>query len=149
MRDVRRRLDYTLSEEGFTLTERIPDEPIPIPADPEALSQAVMNLLGNAMEDSGQSREIGLSVEGDGARASVHVIDHGAVSRARSKSGSLPASTARRRRPRRRRALDWGWPSCGTSRGRTVATCRLKASRVGEACSPSSFPRSRVDARRG
>ncbi len=77
MHEVKRRLAYTLSKENFTLLERIPDEPILVHVDPEALAQAIMNLLGNAMKYSGQSREIGLSVETDGARARVHVIDYG------------------------------------------------------------------------
>lgn len=46
-------------------------------ADRDALQQAILNLLGNALKYSGSSREIALRLEREDGRAAIHVIDHG------------------------------------------------------------------------
>jgi signal transduction histidine kinase len=77
VRSGRRRFDYTLSKEGFTIREDIPDRDIFVNADPEALEQAVLNLLGNAAKFSGAAREIQVTVATSAAQASVSVADAG------------------------------------------------------------------------
>jgi signal transduction histidine kinase len=46
-------------------------------ADPEALTQAILNLLGNAMKYSGGARHIELRMGTRGDEAFVDVVDHG------------------------------------------------------------------------
>ncbi len=77
VRSARQRFEYTLTKEGFTIAASIPDAPILVHADPEALAQAVHNLLGNAAKYSGTSREIQLSVTTAGGSAMVSVSDAG------------------------------------------------------------------------
>ncbi len=72
-----RALQYALSAQGFNLRveamERIP----PIPGDPDAIEQAVLNLLTNAMKYSSTSREIDLSLGRRNCHAVISVADHG------------------------------------------------------------------------
>lgn len=77
VRAARRRFDYTLTKEGFTIVEEIPPTPLWARVDPEALEQAILNLLGNAMKYSGDSREIRVTLALDGTRALVRVADRG------------------------------------------------------------------------
>lgn len=62
---------------GFHLNvELAPDLPAVV-ADRDAIEQALLNLLGNAMKYSGDSREILLRAERDGSDIALQVIDRG------------------------------------------------------------------------
>ena len=70
-------MEYPLSQLGFTLT--ISDDgsmPI-VRADREALTQAILNLLGNAMKYSGDARHVEIRIGTRNAEAFVDVVDHG------------------------------------------------------------------------
>ena len=77
VRAARRRVDYALAKDGFALVEQLPEMPIRVHADSDALVQAVLNLLGNAMKYSGASREIRLIVDADDTHARLRVADDG------------------------------------------------------------------------
>jgi len=72
-----RAMDYPLHEKGFALRLQIENGIPDIPADRDALIQAVLNLLDNAMKYSGESREIELQLAREGATAAVRVLDRG------------------------------------------------------------------------
>jgi len=70
-------MEYPLAQLGFTLTIASDGtEPI-VRADPEALTQAILNLLGNAIKYSGDSRHIEIRTGTRNAEAFVDVVDHG------------------------------------------------------------------------
>lgn len=77
VRAAARAVQYPLTSQGFRLTMEV-DEELPMArGDPDALEQAVLNLLTNAIKYSGDSREIGLRLRrGDGS-AEVQVVDRG------------------------------------------------------------------------
>jgi signal transduction histidine kinase len=72
-----RALEYTLGQGGFTL--RIDADPaVPtIAADRDALEQAVLNLLSNAMKYSSDDRRIQLSLSLEPGHAVIRVRDYG------------------------------------------------------------------------
>ncbi len=68
---------FPMNQKGFSLQVEV-EEGIPeIRADRDALEQAVLNLLHNAMKYSGDSRKIRLKLHRNGDTASIDVIDHG------------------------------------------------------------------------
>lgn len=72
-----RALAFHLDQKGFNLRIEL-DEGIPSAfADRDALEQAVLNLLHNAMKYSGESREILLKLRREGDSARIDVIDSG------------------------------------------------------------------------
>ena len=66
-----------LEHGGFRLSLRVPDDPVFIRADEEALKQAVLNLLSNAENYSGEAREIEVEVEADAGDVVIRVLDRG------------------------------------------------------------------------
>ncbi|MBM3744882.1 MAG: HAMP domain-containing histidine kinase [Acidobacteria bacterium] len=72
-----RELEYQLAQGGFDLRIDADPEVPDVRADPEALAQAVGNLLSNAMKYSGERRQIEVSLRRDGRHAVVRVRDHG------------------------------------------------------------------------
>jgi two-component system, OmpR family, phosphate regulon sensor histidine kinase PhoR len=72
-----RAMDYPLREKGFDLRLNIEKGLPDIPADRDALIQAVLNLLDNAVKYSGESREIELQLAREGAGAAIRVLDRG------------------------------------------------------------------------
>lgn len=63
---------------GFTIEVDRPDEPMPpIQADGAAVSQAVLNLIDNAVKYSGDSRRVRIRMERAGGQAVVSVVDFG------------------------------------------------------------------------
>jgi signal transduction histidine kinase len=77
LRSAARALEYPLSQGGFELSLRA-DPGIPeVPADREAIEQAVINLLGNAMKFSDGSRAIDLTLSREGNNAVIGVRDRG------------------------------------------------------------------------
>ncbi|MDH4178879.1 MAG: HAMP domain-containing histidine kinase [Armatimonadota bacterium] len=77
MQSAARELEYQSAQGGFDL--RIDADPgVPdVRADPDALAQAVANLLSNAMKYSGERRQIEVSLRRDGRHAVIRVRDHG------------------------------------------------------------------------
>jgi signal transduction histidine kinase len=77
VRAAARAMEYPLKQHGFELELRI-DEDLPqVHVDRDAIEQAVLNLLSNAMKYSGGSRTIGLVVRREDDRAVIQVIDRG------------------------------------------------------------------------
>jgi signal transduction histidine kinase len=75
--EVAQMMQFALSEQGFELWASISDDVPPIDADRDAIQQAILNLLSNAMKFSGKSRLIELGLfqqEGDSV---ITVVDHG------------------------------------------------------------------------
>jgi signal transduction histidine kinase len=72
-----RTLEYPLAQSGFTLTIASDGTAPTVIGDPEALTQAVLNLLSNATKYSAHSRHIEMRVGTRDAEAFVDVIDHG------------------------------------------------------------------------
>lgn len=72
-----RAMEYPLSQQGFKLNVAL-DENLPaVSADRDAVEQAVLNLLHNAMKYSGDSREIDLRLRRSGRLAMIQVVDRG------------------------------------------------------------------------
>jgi signal transduction histidine kinase len=72
-----RAMDYPLRQRGFNLRLRFEDGIPDIQADADAVLQAVLNLLDNAMKYSGDAREIDLILEREGQAAAIRVMDRG------------------------------------------------------------------------
>jgi signal transduction histidine kinase len=70
-------MEYPLSQLGFTLTISSDGSAPTLLADPDALSQAILNLLGNAMKYSGEARRIEMHIGTRDGDAFVDVVDHG------------------------------------------------------------------------
>ncbi len=68
---------YPLKQQDFHLNVQI-DEGLPdIRVDRDAIGQAILNLLSNAMKYSGESRQIDLQVEKKAGHVVIKVSDHG------------------------------------------------------------------------
>lgn len=72
-----RAMQYPLAQEGFTLHVSVQDDLPSLPADPDAIQQAILNLLTNAMKYSGDAREIDLRVASQNGDALIQVTDRG------------------------------------------------------------------------
>jgi signal transduction histidine kinase len=77
VRSAAKAMEYPLSQTGFSLTISSDGSEPTLRADPEALTQAILNLLGNAMKYSGDSRRIEIRIGTRDEEAFVDVIDHG------------------------------------------------------------------------
>jgi signal transduction histidine kinase/tetratricopeptide (TPR) repeat protein len=72
-----RTMRYTLAESGFDFRVDVAEEIPVVRVDRDALEQAILNLLSNAMKYSGQSREIDLRLFTQNGSAVIQVSDHG------------------------------------------------------------------------
>jgi signal transduction histidine kinase len=72
-----RAIEYPLSQYGFRLNVSAEKNLPHVRADRDALEQAILNLLHNAMKYSGESRDIELRLQGNNGRAMIQVVDHG------------------------------------------------------------------------
>jgi signal transduction histidine kinase len=72
-----RAMQYPLAQQGFTLHVTVDDNLPEVNGDPDALEQAILNLLSNAMKYSGNAREIELICGSDKADAVIAVRDRG------------------------------------------------------------------------
>ena len=72
-----RALRFPLSQQGFHLHFEVEEEIPQLQADADAIQQAILNLLTNAMKYSGDSREIDLRVAARNGDAVIEVVDHG------------------------------------------------------------------------
>ena len=70
-------LDYPLSQEGFRLRIKLEEGLPALAADRDALEQAVLNLLSNAMKFSGEARDIELALYRENGEVVIRVADHG------------------------------------------------------------------------
>jgi hypothetical protein len=70
-------MEYPLSQLGFTLTISSDGSAPTLRADPEAMTQAILNLLGNAVKYSGEARRIEMRSGTRDGEAFVDVVDHG------------------------------------------------------------------------
>jgi signal transduction histidine kinase len=77
VRTAARAMQYPLARQGFELRLSV-DEGIPaVHTDPDALEQAILNLLANALKYSGDSRRIELTLSRDETLAVIGVRDWG------------------------------------------------------------------------
>jgi signal transduction histidine kinase len=72
-----RTIQYPLTQQGFALTLTVDDGIPPVAVDRDALQQAILNLLTNAMKYSGTHREIGLRLYAENGTAMIEVSDRG------------------------------------------------------------------------
>jgi len=72
-----RAVQYPLASQGFRLETEVEEDVSAARADPDALEQAVLNLLTNAIKYSGDSREIGLGLRRADGNAEIRVVDRG------------------------------------------------------------------------
>lgn len=77
VRAAAKTMQYPLTQQGFTLTVSIEQQFPAVCADADALEQAILNLLANAMKYSGDAREIDLCLERSKTDAIIKVIDRG------------------------------------------------------------------------
>ena len=68
---------FQLQESKFTLATSFPDRPLNVNADPEALSQAVLNLIDNAIKYSPERKAIRAEVRANGNAAVIVIEDEG------------------------------------------------------------------------
>ncbi len=72
-----RAMQFPLAQQGFRLRVSV-DKNLPtLPLDPDAIEQAILNLIANAMKYSGASRDIELRVAAQDGNAVIEVADHG------------------------------------------------------------------------
>jgi signal transduction histidine kinase len=70
-------MDYPFKQQGYRLRVQVEDGLPEIVADRDALEQAILNLLHNAMKYSGESREIDLRAKREGRFVLIQVQDQG------------------------------------------------------------------------
>jgi signal transduction histidine kinase len=72
-----RAMEYPLSQQGFSLEVKTEEGLPDVCVDRDAIEQAVLNLLHNAMKYSGDSRDISLCLQKKDGYAVVQVVDQG------------------------------------------------------------------------
>lgn len=77
VRSAARAMQYPLSQQGFSLNVSIDESLQSMPADADALEQAILNLLSNAVKYSGEGREIELCCARRNGHAVIAVTDRG------------------------------------------------------------------------
>ena len=77
VRSAARTMQYPLTQQGFSLHVSVDDELTELPADPDAIEQAILNLLTNAMKYSGDARDLALRCVARNGDAVIEVEDHG------------------------------------------------------------------------
>jgi signal transduction histidine kinase len=70
-------MEYPLARQGFRLRVSVPEAIPSAYADRDAVEQAILNLLANAMKYSGQSRDIDLQLLAENGSALIRVADRG------------------------------------------------------------------------
>jgi signal transduction histidine kinase len=76
--DTLKTFEVALEQNGFTVSLEKPSIPLPqVVIDPDAIAQAFINLLDNAVKYSGGSKEIGVKLAEQGDMVTISVIDHG------------------------------------------------------------------------
>jgi signal transduction histidine kinase len=77
VRDVVDAYRFPIEHQGFTLDLAVAEDLPEMETDPEALSQALINLLNNALKYSPEKKTIAVSVRREGDRVLVSVADRG------------------------------------------------------------------------
>ena len=77
VRTAARAMHYPLARQGFELQVGVDEGIPPVQCDPDALEQAILNLLANALKYSGDARKIELRLSRDEAHAVISVRDWG------------------------------------------------------------------------
>jgi two-component system phosphate regulon sensor histidine kinase PhoR len=77
VRSAAHALEYSLAGGNFTVQIEVDPAVPPVAADRDALEQAVLNLLSNAMKYSGDDRRIDLALTRERDNAVIRVRDHG------------------------------------------------------------------------
>jgi signal transduction histidine kinase len=72
-----RAMQFPLAQQGFKLRVSVQEQMPELKADPDAIQQAILNLLTNAMKYSGDAREIDLRLSARTGDAVIEVADHG------------------------------------------------------------------------
>ena len=72
-----RAMQFPLAQQGFKLRVSVQEQLPELNADPDAIQQAILNLLTNAMKYSGDAREIDLRLSARNGDAVIEVADHG------------------------------------------------------------------------
>jgi signal transduction histidine kinase len=72
-----RAMQFPLAQQGFHLNYSVAEDMPELQADPDAIQQAILNLLTNAMKYSGDSREIDLHLYARNGDAVIEVVDRG------------------------------------------------------------------------
>jgi len=72
-----RAMQFPLAQQGFHLRYSVEEDMPELQADPDAIQQAILNLLTNAMKYSGDSREIDLRLFARDGNAVIEVVDRG------------------------------------------------------------------------
>ncbi len=76
--DTLKTFEVVLEQNGFTVNLERPSLPLPqVVIDPEAIAQAFINLLDNAVKYSGSSNQVEVKLAEQGAFITISVIDHG------------------------------------------------------------------------
>jgi signal transduction histidine kinase len=77
VRDVVESYRFAIEKLGFTLTLEVQDDLPPLELDPEAMSQALINLLNNAIKYSPEQKVVAVSVTHEAGRVRLAVSDRG------------------------------------------------------------------------
>jgi two-component sensor histidine kinase len=77
LQSAARAMHYPLAQQGFALRVSIDETADSVPIDADAMEQAILNLLSNAMKYSGDERNIELSLKIHETEAVISVTDHG------------------------------------------------------------------------
>ena len=77
VRFTARAMQYPLEQQQFVLRTEIEENMPPARVDRDAIEQAILNLLANAMKYSGESREIAIRLRSEGGMAVIEVSDQG------------------------------------------------------------------------
>jgi signal transduction histidine kinase len=72
-----RAMQFPLAQQGFRLHFSVEEEVPELQVDPDAIQQAILNLLTNAMKYSGEAREIDLTIAARNGDAVIKVKDRG------------------------------------------------------------------------
>lgn len=72
-----RAMQFPLAQQGFHLHFSVQEELPELQVDPDAIQQAILNLLANAMKYSGDAREIDLKIAARNGDAVIEVKDRG------------------------------------------------------------------------
>jgi signal transduction histidine kinase len=77
LNNVSRTMRFPLAEQGFDFHTEVSGDVPPVRVDRDAIEQAVLNLISNAMKYSGESRTIDLRLSSENGSARIEVRDRG------------------------------------------------------------------------